>query len=510
MRLQASDLTYLGPELTLIIAAVLISLIDLLMPGRMSRKWLGWLTLGALFVSGIFTVMSILSLGGNEPKEAIILLGQSYRIDDFAHLFKLLFLSGTVLIVLMSMGSIRQEGIRHEGEYYYLYLPAVLGAFVMASSGDLITLFVGLELLSITSYILVAMKKSDKRSNEAAFKYVVMGGIASAFILYGMSFLYGMTGSTSLAELSVHLQKLDESFHAMIYLSFFLMLAGFGVKIAAAPFHAWSPDVYQGAPTPVTAFLAVISKGAAFAMLFRIVYNAYLGVGYRGVEEPMISDDLFLSLLILAAVAMIVGNTMALRQHNSKRLMAYSGIANAGYLLVPLAVQFQGLHYSGVSELIYYLVAYGLMNIGMLAVIMLMSQSVGHGELRGFSGLYYRAPWTAVATLVLILSLAGLPITAGFFGKLYILLGALHTKTYWLAVIMIVTSVISYFYYFGIARQMFMRSNSERQDVARNGYLQTVIWFCAAATVLLGLFPQWIIGWISDIFQLSFDFFTNR
>lgn len=498
-RLHAEDLWYLAPELTLVIAAIALSILDLALPKRFNRSWLGPFSLLALIVSAAFVVYRL-------DGETVQLLNQSYRIDDFANLFKLLMLGGTAFTVLLSMGSVKQSDLPHLGEYYYLLLPATVGGMIMASSGDLITLFVGLELLSITSYVLVGIRKSSHQANEAAFKYVVLGGIASAFILYGMSFVYGLSGSTNVSEINAALGQFDPSYRGLIYMSFFLMLAGFGFKIAAAPFHSWAADVYQGSLTPIAAYLAVVSKAAAIAMMFRVIYNMYFGVG--DVSTP-IYKDIFLTISVLAATAMIVGNALALRQRNMKRLLAYSGVANAGYFLVPIGNAFGDnfLHLSGFVELFYYMLAYLFMTMGAFGVLVAVSKAAGHEEMRGFSGLYYRAPYTAVAMVVLLISLAGLPVTGGFFGKFYIILGTVSLQTYWLALIMIATSVMSFYYYFSIIRQMFMRSGQEGQAVRMPWPVGAVVWISVAATLILGFFPTVVIEYLEGIFDLTSDFF---
>ncbi len=501
LRLSVSDLAYLAPELTLVISAVVLSLLDLIMPKQLNRSLLGWLALIGIVISAIF-VASRLGI-----QEAVVLLDQSYRVDDFANWMKLFFLVGTGLILFMSIGSVKEKDVPHTGEFYYLFLPAVLGAMVMASSGDLITLYVGLELLSITSYILVGMRKHHLRSNEAAMKYIVLGSISSAFILYGMSFLYGITGSTNIATINAGLNAVLSNYQALVYVSFFLMFVGFAFKIAAAPFHMWAPDVYQGAPTPVTAFLATVSKAAGFAILFRMFYSIYYGIGSPDV--PHMGDDVYFALAVLAAITMIVGNFMALKQRNMKRLLALSGAANSGYLLVPIATQFSMFHYSNFAELYYYMIAYLFMNIGALAVFMAVSEASGNEETRSFAGLYYRAPYTAVAMVILILSLSGIPVTGGFFGKLYILLGTLQLRNYWLGLIMIITSVASFYYYFGIIRQMFMRTSEVAKQITIPIPLGLTIWISAAATVLMGLFPSPILRWIEGTFSLVSDFFIR-
>jgi NADH-quinone oxidoreductase subunit N len=508
MQLQLADLQYLSPELTLVVAAVVLAVLDLVMPRRYSRHSLGVVSLISLLISAAFVVYWMIRINGEDGTGAIQLLNHAYRVDDFANLMKLLLLGGSALVIFMSLKVQEEKEIPHLGEYYYLFLPATLGAMVMASSGDLITLYVGLELLSITSYIMVGLRKADRKSNEAAFKYIVNGSIASAFILYGMSFLYGMSGSTNLIEIRSAIAVFDPSFSALLYVSAFLMIGGFGFKVAAAPFHAWAPDVYQGAPSPVAAYLATVSKAASLAIMFRIFFNVYWGIG--NADTP-IYRDVYLGIAIVAAAGMIVGTAMALRQRNMRRLLALSGVANAGYLLVPLAVEFGdpnfSVHFSNFTEMFYYLIAYVFMNIGAFAVLTAVSRTAGHEEMKGFAGLYYRAPYTAVAMTILLLSLAGLPVTGGFIGKIYILLGAVQVHYYWLAAVMVATSVASYYYYFAIIRQMYMRTDAEHDGLALNAPLGITIWICTIATVLLGLFPRWVIGYIESIYSIWEDFF---
>ena len=498
LRIQLSDLVYLGPELTLVVSAVVLSILDLLMPNRINRNMIGWLSFAGIVIAAVFVALQL------NLEQSVQLLKHSYRIDDFANLMKLIFLTGTGLVIISSLGFVKDKDIQHKGEYYYLFLPATLGGMMMASSGDLITLFVGLELLSITSYILVGIRKKSLQSNEGAFKYVVLGSISSAIILYGMSFLYGMTGSTNIGEINTVLSQTLGSYEALAYVAFFLLLAGFGFKIAAAPFHSWAPDVYQGATTPVTAFLAVISKAAAFAIFFRVMYGVY-GIG--DLMQTNLYRDVFLAIMVLAAVTMIAGNFAALRQKNMKRLLALSGIANSGYLLVPISTHIYGAHFSNFTEFAFYLVAYLFMNIGVFTVLMIMQQSTDKEDISMFSGLYYRAPLTAVAMVILLLSLAGLPVTGGFFGKLYIILGTLAGHAYWLAGIMIVTSVVSFYYYFSIMRQMFMRSDTTGSEIRISAPLGVIVWICTIATVLLGIFPHMVIDFIERIFTLQHDLF---
>ncbi|TJY41909.1 NADH-quinone oxidoreductase subunit N [Cohnella pontilimi] len=501
-----SDAWYLAPEITLSAFAVVLALLDLFAPKSWNRNFVGWLAIVGLAAAAGFVAWLMLDFqhAGDNP-QVHELLGGSYRVDDFGNLLKLLFLGSSAFIVLASLGSVRTADVPIKGEFYYLMLPAALGAMVMASSGDLITLFVGLELLSITTYILVGSRKRSGVSSEAAFKYLVTGGVASAFILYGMSFLYGIAGTTNVGLIREHLGPMVTDYRALMYVSFFLMIAGFAMKVALAPFHAWAADVYQGAPTPVTSFLAVVSKGAAFAMLYRIFMNIVIFIQ----DDPRVHDDLYLALAVPAAAAMIVGTAGALRQQNLKRLLALSGVANAGILMIPLALQVTLLHASAFSEFFYYLLAYAFMNIGAFAVLTVVSRHSGNESLSAFAGLYHRAPWTAAAMTVLLCSLAGLPVTGGFFGKLFILFGTVQTRAYWLAAILLVTTVVSYAVYFGIIRQMYLRSGDEDGGLRIPGPAAAAIWISVAATLALGFFPKPVLGWIDSFFAVRVDFWVS-
>lgn len=543
--LQWLDLWVMAPELVLGAWFVLLVVLELLLPKSVSRTWIGGLTLAG-FAGAFVIVLLQLNVNNGDTAEVISLLGDSYRVDDFGSLMKLLVLAGMAIVTLLGISTANQDrSITDKGEYFYLLLPAAIGAMTMASSGNLITLYIGLELLTITSYVLVGLRRKSSLSAEAAFKYVVTGSVSSAFILFGMSYLYGVTGSVELTAIREALPAAVDNYEALVYVGFGCMLAGFAIKVAAAPFHAWSLDVYQGSPTPIAAFLAVVSKGATLAMVLRVIFSLALFTdGDDGMKE-----DLFFTVLLIAAISMLVGTLAALRQKNAKRLLALSGVANAGYLLVPIGLGVTITHSNNATELLFYLVAYLLMTMGAFAVQTVVSRSVGHDELKGFAGMYYRSPWTAIAMVIFILSLAGLPISAGFFGKLFILLGAANAKFYWITIIMVLSSVISYYFYFGIIRQMFMRSSSGLNeefagagaagadvagassagaDVAEaasageeggqglpegkpDGTIRVplptgiVIWFCAALTLALGIYPGLVVNLIDHVFSIPAD-----
>ncbi|MFD1427250.1 NADH-quinone oxidoreductase subunit N [Kroppenstedtia sanguinis] len=488
------DWTVLAPELIIVSAAALLSIIDLLLKERIDRNWLNGVAILAVMAAGVV----VFRQWGGPPAE---ILSDTYRVDDFALTFKLILLVGTALVLLASH---RDDGPREaRGEYTYLLLTALLGGMLLTSSADLITLFIGLELLSLSSYILAGIRRKRLASNEAAWKYVVLGSVSTAFILYGMSFVYGLAGTTHLYTAQQRLaEAYSGGYESFVLLSLFLMLLGFGFKVAAAPFHMWAPDVYQGAPTTVTSFLAVVSKTAAFAFILRMLLSVYLFLLQAGPWMELVSP----ALLTLAAVSMILGNTAALRQFQTKRMLAYSAIAQAGYLLVPVATLTGALMF---ESTVYYLMAYLWMTLGAFTVVMLVERDTGKEGMEAFAGLSRRSPWMAAAMTVFLLSLAGIPITAGFFGKFYILFHAVTAEAYGIAVVMLATTVVSYFYYFGIIRMMYFRPALQGSKVQIPIPVGVVILVALAGTLLLGFFPQWVLDplatldWIQGFQPLS-------
>lgn len=492
------DWSVMSPEFTILGVATLLSLIDLFMGRKADRRILAWIGLAGVILAGYFVVK-------NTGHDVVSIMHDMYRLDGFANAFKLIFLSGVACVLLISISYIDESrNVQYSGEYYYLLLTALLGAMIMASSADLITLFVGLELLSISSYILVGTRKRNIQSNESAFKYVVSGGISGAVMLYGMSFIYGVTGSTNLYTIA---ERLPSAFYGgfslLIYLAFFLMIVGLAFKISAVPFHMWAPDVYQGAPTPITAFLSVVSKAAGFAIILRMFIVMFINTAeldpQTGMQQPVIAGTMALYISIIAAFSMIIGNTLALRQVNVKRMMAYSGIAQAGYLLVPFA-SLTGLL---LDQTVFYLIAYLLANMGAFAIIMIVSRDQETEEVRGFAGLYHRAPWVAIAMTFFLLSLAGIPISAGFFGKFYIFMSAVGLMKYWLAGIMLATSVISYYYYFGIVRQMYMRPGETEAPLRVPAPIAVVVLITLIGTVVIGVMPEPVIQYIHTNFPFQ-------
>lgn len=482
------------PEFIILGAALIISIMDLVMPKSVNRRILGWFAFLSILIAMV-SLSALISVGTDS------ILYDTFRLDAFAKAFKLILLAGAALVMLLAIDFETKEGFEtYRGEFYYLFLSALLGGMVMSSSGDLITLFVGLELLSISSYILAGMRKGNLRSAEASMKYVINGGISTAITLFGMSYLYGVSGTTNLYELgNIVSNQTVPQLQYITGLSFFILFIGLSFKLATVPFHMWAPDVYEGAPTPVTAFLSIVSKTAGFVLLLRLIITVYL--------TAMMDDIGFLSIFtanqqyiaVFAALTMIIGNIVALRQSNIKRMLGYSSIAHAGYLLAAVAAFGQ---YT-IEAIWFYFVAYLLMNMGAFAIIQYLSMKNDDYESPSIlAGLYRRSPVLAVCMSIFFLSLAGIPGTAGFIGKLniFVSLFAKEQAHYILAGIMLVTTVISYVYYFKVMILMFMRTGSEVKERGLPPGITLVLWICAAGTLLLGIFP----GPVLDFFHSHF------
>lgn len=497
----------MGPEFIILGIATILSIVDLFAPKHFDRRILGWIG-----VAGI--LLALASLITLIPLDPVSILYDTFRLDAFSKAFKILLLVGAAFVMVLAVSYKPKEGMTEfRGEFYYLLLAGLLGTMIMASSGDLITLFIGLELLSLSSYILAGIRKKHLASNESAMKYVINGSIATAITTFGLSYVYGLTGTTNLIEMTSTLPTLmDSQVIYLLGLAFFMVFVGLSFKLATAPFHMWAPDVYQGAATPVTAFLSVVSKTAGFVILIRIILVIFLNTraGATGVDvEIPLLFKVQDYIAFLAGATMIIGNVIALRQRNIKRIFAYSSIAHAGYLLV--AVTALSLPFM-FDALWFYLGAYLFMNIGAFAVIQIMTQKTDIEDIGQFSGLYKRSPWLAIAMGVFILSLAGIPGTAGFIGKLNIFMGALGSEPghYVLASVMMGTTVISYFYYFGILTQMFFRPAAPESAGLEKVRIPTgigiVIGLCVAATILFGIFPNIALDFFHTNFNILEEF----
>lgn len=459
-----SDFYYILPELLLTGGALLVLLINVIVPQR--EGMLFGLSLATVIISGV----ALLSFTGVDVTVSRGLLA----IDGFALFFKEIILVSTGLTLMMSASYLRVEGVR-AGEYYFLILCAALGMMFMASGVDLITLFIGLETMAVSFYVLAGYLKPSPRSNEAAVKYFLLGAFSLGILLYGMSILYGVTGSTRLDEIAAALAGQDRSL--TLLLAVILLVAGMGFKIAAVPFHMWAPDVYEGAPTPVTAFLSVGSKAASFAMLLRIFVEGL----------PSLTPDWQFVFALLAVVTMTVGNIAAITQSNIKRMLAYSSIAHAGYVLVGIVAATE----RGVAAALVYLWVYLFMQLGAFMIItMLRRRDVIGDELKDMSGLYLRSPAAACAMLVFMLSLGGIPPTAGFMGKVWVFGAAIDAGFIWLAVVAVVNSAISLFYYIRVVVFMWIKEEVVGSEISVGPAMTMALLIAATGSIFFGVYPQ--------------------
>lgn len=393
-----------------------------------------------------------------------------YQVDGFANYFKILFLLALIL-VLLSSGQYIKRFKDKTSEFISLMIFATLGMMVMASAGDLITLYVGLELMTITFYILSAFLLQNQPSVEAGLKYLVLGAVSSAILLFGMSLIYALTGTTVISEIASQL-RLEPALIAGVV----MILAGLGFKIAAVPFHMWVPDIYEGSPIPVTAFLAVGSKAAGFAVLLRVFMLAI----------PLAQFNWTLIMAILAALTMIVGNLIAIVQTDVKRLLAYSSIAQAGYILAGLAAA----NAYGLKGVVFYAMLYVFSNTGAFAVATAVEVDTGSTGMEAFAGLSRRSPMLAAIMTICMLSLAGIPPLAGFVGKFYLFSGAIQSGYLWLALIGLVMSMVSVYYYLSLARIMYIGESSQDSPLNPGLESQLALWICLAATILIGVYPE--------------------
>ena len=469
------DFHAFAPEIVVVAVLVLALLVDLFTDE--GSNWAPSIASVGL-LAGIIPLITLAT-----TDHEVSMFGGAYMVDNFALVLKALFLISGYLVVLLSMNYIG-EGDYWEGEYYQLIIASVLGMMVMASARDLISMFIALELLSIPAYMLAAWKKSALKGNEAGIKYYLMGVFASAVMLYGMSLIYGLTGSTLLADIAPGLGA-PETSTPIITLAIVFVLVGFGFKVSAVPFHAWAPDTYEGAPTPVTAFLAVASKAAGFVALMTLVF---VGFRYRSdVFQPM--------MWALAVLTMVVGNLIALRQSNVVRMLAYSGVAQAGYMLAPFAVYgYEGVTSLALSSIVSYLLIYMVMNLGAFAVIIALARKTGSAEITSFGGLREYAPGLTLAMTIFLFSLAGIPPLGGWFAKFGIFQVLVSSGSVWgysLALIVGVNSVIALFYYARVAKVMWMEPvpDGDLSPVKIPVSLGTVLVITAVATVAIGVYP---------------------
>jgi NADH-quinone oxidoreductase subunit N len=493
------DLNLIVPEIILTVAACVALVMEVLLPNRKSR-WVGYFSLGGILLAAASVVAFWVTYGASFPLTGFYGM---IRLDGFAVVFKLIFLLAAALTIAVSLRYLDVEN-EQRGEFYALVLFALTGMMFLASGYDLIVLFISLELMALTFYVLVSYTRRERRSNEAGMKYFLLGAFSSGILLYGMSLLYGIAGSTNLGDIA---QSVNSILHApgaddataiplrpMLLLGMIAVACGLFYKISAVPFHMWAPDAYEGAPTPVTAFLSTGSKAASFALFARVFLEA-LG-GMRPEWAPLVG--------VIAAVTIMVGNWAAVTQTNSKRLLAYSSVSNAGYLLLGVVAA----NRYGYVGLAVYLLVYTLMNVGAFGVIIsLHRRGVAGEQVDDLKGLAQKDPVMAAAMAVFMLSLGGLPLTGGFIGKWFLFGGLLQRgkeegKNWyvWLALWAVVNTVVSFYYYVRFIRVMYLDDRAaDARPLSLSPALRVALGVAVFGIIAIGVYPQPFINLAQSI-----------
>jgi NADH-quinone oxidoreductase subunit N len=499
--------TWFRPEAMLTVGAILLFIIDLFW--RKNPRRVAYLTVGALAV--LAATAGFLAV---QPPDAHSLFNGLLANDAFASFFKWLFLAAAAIVVIITAPG-KDFPAARIGEFYALLVSIVLGLFMMASATDLLMMYLSIELVSLSSYVLAGFKKGDRKASEASLKYVIYGGVASGIMLFGMSYLYGLTGTTNLFQIATQIQHLSASGTAEVAASRIALVvgatfvaAGLGYKIAAVPFHMWCPDVYEGAPTPFTAFLSVGPKAAGFALALRFFLSAFSSPsGADGLALP-IGDIPWPAVIgVVSAITMTLGNLTALVQTNLKRLLAYSSIAHAGYMLMGLA----SVSDLGTQSVMMYMAIYLVMNLGAFLVVILVAEATGSESILDYKGLAKRQPFAAVTFAIFLFSLTGIPPFAGFIGKWYLFVAVWERTSgpggVWYATLLLIgalNTAIALYYYVRVIRAMFIDAPyaPDAKRIVSPLSWQVVLGACAAAVLFFGLRPQAIIEWTTASLQL--------
>jgi NADH-quinone oxidoreductase subunit N len=467
---QSIDLIALAPVLVLSFFAMLVLVLDL---------WGGRNKSLLVFTSLIGLLMTAISAFAKHPIPAYS-FNESYIVDHMSLFFICIFTISSALAILLSVEYNEREGIR-AGEYYALILFCTVGMILLASSTDMIMIFLGIEIVSICLYVLAGIRRNDHRSNEAALKYFLLGAFATGFLLYGMTLVYGSTGSTNLFKIAEFVQNPSAQSSPLLLIGLVLLIIGFGFKVASAPFHMWAPDVYQGAPTPVTAFMAVGPKAAAFAAFFRVFAEAF----------PEMSSSWEILLSIIAVLSMIVGNLGAIMQTNIKRMLAFSSVSHAGYILMAVIAK----NSLGSSSMLFYMLTYAFMTFGIFGIIVILGRKGEENlEIQSYSGLAYKHPVIALSMTIFLLSLGGLPPFAGFVAKFYLFSAAIQEGMLTLVIIAVLNSAISFYYYLKIVVFMYMKEPEAEFNISLTPMTLFVVLIGVIGTIQLGIFPNAIIS----------------
>lgn len=461
------NMSLLTIEIFTAVLAFLILIIGLLVP-KDQKYGLGYLvTIG---------LIGILALSFKYYGVNTRIINEMYYVDDFSLFFKQLFLMSAILVSMSATNYVKKMGSNY-GEFFVMLVFAALGMMILTSAGELITLYIALELMTITFYILTGYSKNDSKSAEAGVKYLILGAMSSAILLYGLSLVYGMTGTTVIVDAAAKIKDIGSVPPALLVGMIFLV-AGFGFKISAVPFQMWTPDVYEGAPTPVTAFLAAGSKMASFAALIRIFV---IGFAAYSIHWKLL-------FAAVAAITMIVGNLVAIPQTNIKRMLAYSSIAQAGYIMTGILATNQ----AGLKGVAFYAMIYLFATIGAFTVVMNFSAHTGSDEIRHYAGLAQRSPLMAAVLTVNLLSMAGIPPLAGFVGKFYLFSSILNKGYLWLVMIGLIMSMASVYYYLSVVKVMYMSEPLDNTPFDIPAGAKTTLLITLAMTIFLGVYPQFL------------------
>ncbi len=456
------DLSLLSLEISTAALGITILVLGLLIPRKMHRGLYALAVLGFLGIAGVG--VGVWNIEGT-------LFDGMYIVDKYATFFKILFLSGAFLVTLGSSNYVAE--MRNKYEYYSLLAFATVGMMVMVSAGDFITLFVGLELMAIAFYILVCYRKTEAKSVEAGIKYILLSAVSSAVLLYGLSLVYGYTGSIVIYEVGVFVKT--NPLNPILIIGLTMLVAGLGFKISAVPFHMWSPDIYEGAPTPITSYLALGSKAASFALLIRIFMTGLSGVWVHWV----------MLFAVLAALTMILGNLIAIPQTNVKRMLAYSSVAQAGYMLVGMVAVSQ----AGIKGIMFYAFLYVFATVGAFTVVTYYYTIVKSDEISDYAGLSQRSPLMAAVLVVSMLSMAGIPPLAGFVGKVY-LFTSIAQDYLWLMLLGFIMSMVSVYYYLRLTLVMYRDPPADPEPIKVPGHVTITLIVALLATIVIGVYPN--------------------
>ncbi len=456
------------PELLILLVAAVVLFVDLMERGQRPRV-LGWLTVGGLAVTMVVSL-----LYARPPQEGALVWGGMLRHDWLAFVFQMVFIVGAAVTALFAMDI---ETLGGRGEFYIMLLASTLGMSLMAAAADLVMLYLAIETASIPMYVLAGFLHADRKSNEAGFKYLLFGAMASAVMLYGFTLLYGFTGATQLADLPAAIDASGMGLGVLLGIVV-MILVGFGFKTSVVPLHFWAPDVYQGAPTPVTGFLSTASKAAGFAVLLRVFLSVF----------PSTMPYWGAMLAAISVATMTLGNTLAIAQKDIKRMLAYSSIAHAGYILVGLVA----LNELGITGVVFYLGVYLLSNLVAFGVVAMVEKADGTNELADYAGLGKRSPWLALALMMALLSLSGTPPFGGFVGKAWLFGAAVKADLVWLAIVGVLNSVIAMYYYIVVLKVAYFDPPKAEGKIAVSTSYTVGLTVLAAAVLLIGIaFAPW-------------------